>query len=193
MDVEKLRLFVAVSLPTTHLEHVQREIAPYREKLTNARWAVPENQHVTLKFLGSTPSDRLHEVERVCEIVAAGRSPGRLSLTSTGAFPSRNRVRVLWVGLDDPSSLLQQLAADLDRGFEPLGFPAESRSFTAHLTLCRFKMPVPLKGGLPEVDTSPLDPFDIDSIQLFRSHLSPKGARYEVLRAFPLSSVAPSD
>ena len=186
MDVEKLRLFVAVSLPPTHLEHVQREIAPFREKLKNARWTAPENQHVTLKFLGSTPSDRLHEVERVCEIVSAGKSPAQLSLTSTGAFPSRNRVRVLWVGLDDPASLLPELAADLDRGFEPLGFAAESRSFTAHLTLCRFRIPVPLKGGLPEVDTSTLEPFEIDRIQLFRSHLSPKGASYEVLREFPL-------
>ena len=188
MDVENVRLFVAVSIPRSHIDHVQREIAPFRAKVTNARWTPPENQHVTLKFLGSTPGDRLEEIERVCGIVAAGHEPAELSLTTTGAFPSSSRVRVLWVGLDDPASLLPGLAADLDRGFEPLGFPAEGRSFTPHLTLCRFRIPVPLKGGLPEVDTGMLEPFEIDSIQLFRSRLSPKGARYEVLREFPLGA-----
>ena len=188
MEVENVRLFVAVSIPRSHVDHVQREIAPFRDKATNARWTPPENQHVTLKFLGSTPGDRLAEVERVCGIVAAGHRPASLSFTGTGAFPSRNRVRVLWVGLDDPTSLLPRLAGDLDRGFEPLGFPAESRSFTAHLTLCRFRIPVPLKGGLPEVNTDDLEPFEVGAIQLFRSRLSPKGARYEVLGEYPLGA-----
>ncbi|MBW3594286.1 MAG: RNA 2',3'-cyclic phosphodiesterase [Actinobacteria bacterium] len=186
MDPERLRLFVAASIPREHLDRVQEEIAPFKQKVVNARWTPVENQHVTLKFLGSTPADRLDEVATVCEIVAAGREPAQVALTEVGAFPSKNRVRVLWVGLDDPASLLAGVAADLDRGFEPLGFPAEARAYTPHLTLCRFKIPVPLKGGLPELDLSDLPPFDVGAIQLFRSRLSPKGARYEVVREFAL-------
>ena len=188
METERLRLFVAVAIPRAHLDRVDREIAPFKEKVVNARWTAIENQHVTLKFLGYSPGDRLDEIARVCEIVAAGHSPSSVSLSTIGAFPSRNRVRVLWVGLDDPNDLMAGLAADLDRGFEPVGFPAEGRSFTPHLTLCRFKIPVPLKGGLPEVDLSDLPAFEVDSIRLFRSHLSPKGARYEVLREFELGN-----
>jgi 2'-5' RNA ligase len=66
-----------------------------------------------------------------------------------------------------------------------LGFAPEGRAYTPHLTLCRFKLPVPMKAGLPSVDVSDLDPFDIDRIELFQSHLSPKGARYESLASFP--------
>lgn len=186
MDVERLRLFVAVSVPRSHLERVDAEIAPFRDKLVNARWAPIENQHVTLKFLGSTPADRLNDIANVCGIVAAGRQPADVRLDRVGAFPSKSRVRVLWVGLDDPDSLLGHLAADLDRGFEALGYPTEGRAFTPHVTLCRFKIPVPLKGGLPEIDVADLPSFEVDAIQLFRSHLSPKGARYEVVREFRL-------
>ena len=188
VDVERLRLFVAVSIPRSHLEEIDRQIAPFKEKVTNARWVPLDNQHVTLKFLGTTPGDRLPEVEKVCAMAAASHHPATLSLGGVGAFPSRTRVRVLWVGLQDEGSLLQRVATDLDQGFEALGYPTESRAFTPHLTLCRFRMPVPLKGGLPELDTSGLEPFPIDAIQLFRSHLSPKGARYEVLKEFPIGA-----
>ena len=187
MPGDRLRLFVAVSIPRSHLEHVADQIAPFRSKVTNARWTEVDNQHVTLKFLGSTPADRLPDVTKVCEVVAASHSPATMSLDDIGAFPSAKRVRVLWVGLRDDTELLQRIAADLDQGFEPLGFPTEARSFTPHLTLCRFKIPVPLKSGLPEIDTSSLEPFEASAIELFRSHLSPKGARYEVLETFPLS------
>jgi len=186
MNGERLRLFVAVSIPRAHLERVDRELTPFKDKVTNGRWASVENQHVTLKFLGSSPGDRFDEITRVCEMVAAGHSASSVSLTGIGAFPSRNRVRVLWVGLDDPAQLLERLAGDLDRAFESLGFAAEARAYTPHLTLCRFKIPVPLKSGLPELDLSDLPRFEVAAIQLFRSHLSPKGARYEVMKEFPL-------
>lgn len=187
-DPDKIRLFVAASIPREHLEHVAEEIEPFRKKVSNARWLEVDNQHVTLKFLGSTPTDRLGEIEKVCEIVGSSHKPASLSIGGIGVFPTRSRVRVLWVGLSDETRLLERLAADLDQGFEPLGFPTESRAFTPHLTLCRFKIPVPLKGGLPTVDTESLTPFDVSSIELFRSHLSPKGARYEVLRSFDLGN-----
>ena len=191
MGSQLIRLFVAVTVPPSHLDVIEREIRPFRDKVTNARWTAPENQHLTLKFLGPTPVDRLEQVEKVCAIAAAGRAPAPVSLTDVGGFPSRSRIRVLWVGVDDPAGLLAGLAADLDRAFEPLGYAAEARPFTAHLTLARFKIPVPLKGGLPTLDLSGLAPFVVDRIELYRSHLSPKGARYERLSDFVLSTDRP--
>jgi 2'-5' RNA ligase len=186
MEAASVRLFVAVSIPRPHLERVDDEMRSFRDKAVNARWIDLENQHVTLKFLGRTPSDRLADVERVCAMVAASHRPAPVSVIGTGAFPSRSRVRVLWIGLDDPEGVLTRMAGDLDQAFEPLGFATEARSFTPHLTLCRFKIPVPLKGGFPEADLSDLEPFSIDRLELYRSHLSPKGATYEHVGEFPL-------
>lgn len=186
MAEARLRLFIGVSIPRDHLERIDEQIGSFRAKAVNARWIDLENQHVTLKFLGSTPGDRLADVERVCAMVSASHRARPVALAEIGAFPSRTRVRVLWVGIDDPDGLLASLAADLDQAFEPLGFAAEGRSFTPHLTLCRFRIPVPMKSGLPSLDMTGLDPFEIDRLQLFRSHLSPKGARYESIKGFPL-------
>ena len=189
-DVEKVRLFVAARIPDDRLGLLDEEVAPLRDKLTNARWAPVENQHLTLKFLGSASVDLLDGITTTCAMVAGGRRGGRLAFTELGAFPSKTRIRVLWVGVDDPAGVLAGLAADLDRAFEPLGFASEGRTYTPHLTLARFKLPVPLKSGFPSIDTSAIAPFTLDEITLFRSHLSPKGARYEVMATFPLGSGA---
>ena len=185
---ERFRLFVAARVPEDRLAQLAELVTPLREKLTNARWMIPENQHLTLKFLGSTPADHLDAVAQTCTMVGAGHRPSSMAITELGAFPSKTRVRVLWMGVSDPDGLLSRLAADLDRALEPLGFASESRAYTPHLTLARFKLPVPLKSGFPSLDASRIEPFDIRDIVLFRSFLSPKGSRYEVMRSFPLGS-----
>lgn len=185
---EKVRLFVAARIPDDRLELLDAALEPLRAKLTNARWVPVDNQHLTLKFLGWAPVDLLEGVATTCTMVAAGRPGGRLALTDLGAFPSKTRIRVLWVGVDDPSGVLGALAADLERAFEPLGFPSEGRVYTPHLTVARFKLPVPMKSGFPSLTAASIAPFELDEITLFRSHLSPKGARYEAIGVFPLRS-----
>jgi 2'-5' RNA ligase len=182
---DKLRLFVAADIPELHLDWVQNEIAPWRESVSGARWTEPRNQHLTLKFLGWADSEKRDDIEAACAKVAASHRSSTLRLTLPGAFPNPRRARVLWVGIDDPAGLLAALATDLDRAFESLGFEAEKRAFTAHLTLARFKVPARLE--LPELDARQLGEFEVDSIGLWRSHLARAGAEYELLERWPLN------
>lgn len=186
----KLRLFVGVHIPSQVLTQLDDRVAPLRAKLVNARWTPVENQHLTLKFLGSMPEDRVESVSQTCAMVAAGRRRGTLGFTDLGAFPSRTRVRVLWMGIEDHDNVLSPTAADLDGAFESLGFASEGRAYKPHLTLARFKLPVPLKSGFPEIDTAGIPSFEVTDIALFRSYLSAKGARYEVMDTFHLGSNA---
>ncbi len=143
-----------------------------------------DNQHVTLKFLGWAAEDALAAIEHACEVAAASHGVSELRLGDSGAFPNPRRMRVLWVGLDDPAELLTRVAHDLDQAFEPLGFATETRAFTPHLTLARFKVPRPL--GDVAVDLAGLEAFPVEGFDLWRSHLHPRGARYERLRTFGL-------
>lgn len=188
MSTERIRLFVAARIPEDRLEQLEELTELLRSKLTNARWTTPATQHLTLKFLGSTPVDRLDAVMQTTAMVAQGHAAAGLRFTELDAFPTRTRIRVLWLGVEDGAERLAAIASDLDRAFEPVGFPSEGRAYTPHLTLARFKLPVPLKSGFPSVDTSGIEGFSVDELTLFRSHLSPKGARYEVLKKFPLVS-----
>ena len=157
-----------------------------RDHAWGGRWTTSASQHVTLKFLGWTPSDRVDAVGSAIEIVARSHPGALVALGAVGAFPSMRRARVLWVGLEDPAELLARLAADLDRAMEPLGYAVEQRAFTPHLTLARFKSPARLEGLVPVRPWGRLDPFDIAAVTLYRSRLHPSGARYEALSSFPL-------
>ena len=190
-DVERFRLFAAVAMPDEHLDWLKKSTEGLRELWPHARWTPPENQHVTLKFLGTTAADRLEPVSHVMKMVAAGRPGAEISLGQLGSFPSSKRVRVLWAGLEDPDDLLSGAVRDLGSALEPLGYPVEEREFTPHLTLARFREPVRPADPLPDLDMGSLPSIPVKSIELFRSHLSPKGARYEVLESFPLGAVEP--
>lgn len=182
---DRLRLFVAVDVPLEHREWIASETSEWRAASPGARWTEVRNQHLTLKFLGWTEADALDDIQQACESVARGRRAASVRLASPGAFPTPRRARVLWIGVEDPAGLLTSLAADLDRAFEPLGFAAEKRSYTAHLTLARLK--VPGRVGLPDLDASRLGEFTVDRLVLWRSHLGRGGAEYERVGEWPLN------
>jgi RNA 2',3'-cyclic 3'-phosphodiesterase len=183
----RLRLFVAVSVPRPQLEALDAAVAGFRDDLPGARWAPLDNQHVTLKFLGSTPAELFADVAQAVQSSAESHSPSDVALGGLGAFPSDRRARVLWAGIDDPGSLLTSLAATLDREMEPLGYGIEKRAFTPHLTLARFKEPARVTGTLRELDPSWASSWTVETIELYQSRLSPKGATYEVLGSVPLN------
>ena len=185
MTPERLRLFVAVSVPDDALRAAAEAIEPVKPLWPDARWVDLASQHVTLKFLGWTNDDALDAIVAACREVAAAHSPARVSLGGIDAFPTRRRVRVLWAALDDPAGLLASVAAGLDAALEPLGFPREERAFTPHLTLARFKVPRRMAAPWPDVVIDAA-PWDVAELGLWRSHLSPKGARYEVLEKLRL-------
>jgi 2'-5' RNA ligase len=179
-----LRLFLAASLHE-HLAWVGDRVAELQELWPEARWIPPQNQHVTLKFLGSTPESELGRVVSACERVAAAHRPQPIGLSQLGVFPSPRRARVLWIGLDDPAQVLTSLAQTVDEELASLGFPRESRPYSPHLTVARFKTPT-VAGDLPVLRGQP-GPCLLRSFDLWRSHLSPKGARYERLVSFSLA------
>ena len=183
-----LRLFFAASVPLELLESLQERLADLRSAFPQARWTGPATQHLTLKFLGATPEDRLEEVRRTGAAAAREKQGAAVSLAELGAFPSARRARVLWLGVEDPADVLTGLAQGLGHALEALGFTVEARTFTPHLTLARFKDPVKLPPE-PSLSGSTLPPFEVSEVGLWRSHLSPKGARYELLEVFPLGRV----
>lgn len=182
-----LRLFFAVELPEELLEAVQVAGAELRSRWPQGRWTRPENQHLTLKFLGATPEEDLAGVLRAGAEVARAHTAAEVALADLGAFPSARRARVLWLGVSDPSGVLAALAGGLSAALEPLGFASEARPFVPHLTLARFKSPVRTDAGL-SLGLSETT-FEVTGLGLWRSHLSPKGARYELLESLPLRPV----
>jgi RNA 2',3'-cyclic 3'-phosphodiesterase len=188
-QAESLRLFVAVDMPEESKGALEQAVNPWRERLGAGRWVVRDNWHVTLKFLGRTWPRLLPVVAAAGREVASTVVPFQVRLSGLGVFPGPSRARVLWAGLDDPDGHLTGLSEGLDAALAK-DFTPEKRAFTPHLTVARFNPPIPMREHAEALAGTPIDapPFTVDRLVLYRSHLSPRGARYEALEGFPLGS-----
>jgi 2'-5' RNA ligase len=179
------RLFLAVEVPLAVLNVVNAAVRPWRESFPAARWIPPENYHVTLKFLGRTAARLTPWVGETVGAIAGAHPPATLQVRGLGAFPSTQRARVLWAGIDDPAGVLTGLVADLETGLAE-SFRPEVRRFHPHLTVARSEPPL----RLPEPyagTTLASGSFVVDRVVLFRSHLQGRRSpKYEPLRTFAL-------
>jgi 2'-5' RNA ligase len=182
MGTDKLRLFIAVDVPLGLRRALSETLD--RKAYGPGRWTDVESQHVTLKFLGWSERLALGKIGDAARVTASEAAPFQARLSTLGAFPSSRRAAVLWVGVEDDGACAA-LAGALDRRMTRLGFTAEARDFTPHLTLARFKPPRALGELSPlALETSS---FEVDEVVLYRSHLSSEGARYEAIDRYPLA------
>jgi len=185
-----MRLFVAVDLPGPIRAALAEQQKSFRDSLgkagLGARWVNPAGIHLTLKFLGHVQDERLNEISQALARLG-GFTPFQVEVKGFGCFPTPNRPRVLWAGLEAPPDLAR-LASKVEESMEKLGFEREQREFNPHLTLARFKEPRPLPAlrELVEVRSDvPLGRFEICDYFLFESKLHPGGAEYRKLAQFP--------
>jgi RNA 2',3'-cyclic 3'-phosphodiesterase len=184
-----MRLFIALNLPESERERIFEAAMPLREEGFPVRWIEPENFHLTLKFLGQVRSETLPAVEQVVRKVAAQTQAFQVSLGGFGAFPTIRRPRVLWVGVE-PSPALRCLKQDLEWGLASHGFERETRAFHPHVTLGRAaeEEGAGVFRGLDEL-AARLDyagTVSLRTVDVMRSQLSKKGARYTLVRASPM-------
>lgn len=191
----ELRLFVACELPP----EMRAALAALQDTLRLAggeppvRWVRPDGIHLTLKFLGAVPAERVAAICAALAPIVDGMRPLTLSLGSLGTFGGRRGVRVLWVSVEGDVPRVAELQRRVEAALAPLGFPTEDRAFSPHLTLAR----VPENVGADErqrlwdltkgAAAPEAAPVTIREVSLMRSILGPGGAVYQRLAAFPLS------
>lgn len=144
----------------------------------------PPNWHITIRFVGqATPSgvDRL--AERTEALVDAKR--GRVWLAGLGAFPSFTKASVLYVAIDDPMGLLDELAATAEEAATDVGFEPEGRPFVPHLTLSRVRPVRDLSSISAALDDVRI-PIRVEALTLFRTEPTREGPVYMPIHRFPL-------
>ena len=182
-----IRSFVAIDVEPAVRAALRSLQTEFIDTHADVRWVRPEGLHVTLKFLGAVEPARLEAVHTALVAALANQAALRLAVRGLGAFPSWRRPRVVWVGLDGEG--VAELAACTEQTLTGLGFAAEGRPFTPHLTLGRVNS---LRGWprLEELIKTHLeDDFGtsrIDAVTVYRSTLQPGGATYTSLWTIPL-------
>jgi RNA 2',3'-cyclic 3'-phosphodiesterase len=188
-----MRLFLGIEIDDA-VRRRAAAIADAAEALVSGtlvvRWIAAENLHITLWFLGEVAEARvpalLAAVDRPFAV-----PPFDLRLGGLGAFPPSGVPRVLWLGVRDGAQSLANLHAQLADRLQPLGFAAERRPFSAHLTIGRIKSaragvrPRDLKRQWSDFPAE-AGQCRVQAVTVFRSRLSPRGAAYEALVRVPL-------
>jgi 2'-5' RNA ligase len=181
-----MRLFVALDFADWIHAFIRELVATeLRPLYKSARWVRPEGMHVTLKFIGHVPAEKLDPIRAALANVRSS-APVEMTFHGLGFFPSERRPRVLWCGIE-ASRNLASLAKDIESVLAPLGVPTEDREFVPHLTLARFESPRDLDQLIARVEElKSLDPFTARERQfhLYESTLKPSGAEYKKLESF---------
>ena len=185
------RLFFAVPVPGASRAPLEAALPRLEPMLPGARLAPPGGWHLTLAFLGQVQPEMADEVVRVGEAAVAGIPPARLRLEGAGTFPEGRKARVLWTGIGGDAEVLVRLAAALSAACKAAGLRSEERPLVPHLTLARFSTPAPVPSEALDlvagaVAASPS--WEARELACYRSTLGgPRGARYRVVREFPLT------
>ncbi len=181
-----MRLFTGLDLPAEvvgNLEQLQRQLRP----AARIAWSPPANLHITTKFIGEWPEERLGEVQQALASLPT-RPPIPVHIRKVGFFPNPHSPRNFWCGIEAPG--LPELAADTDRAVATLGIAREQRPFSPHLTLARIKEKPdlqPLREAIAAQTSLEFGEFAASGFFLYRSQLHPTGSVYTKLAEFPFS------
>jgi RNA 2',3'-cyclic 3'-phosphodiesterase len=192
-----LRLFAAVEID----EPVRIAAADASERLRarllrkdlhiDARWVAADHLHITIWFIGEV------DEARAAVIVSAMQQPFPcgpfdLHLSGFGAFPPNGAPRVLWLGVRTGQEGLRALHAETGARLRPLGFEAERRPYSGHVTVARVK-DAPRASARMVQEVLAGTPADagqtrVKAVTLFRSRVSSKGSTYEPIARAPLKA-----
>ena len=178
-----MRTFVALELSDTVREELGRLQGELGRAGCDVKWVAPENIHLTVKFLGDVEEEKINEIKNILTRISSGEKTFEISLFKLGAFPSIDRPRVLWAGIDKGCAEVEKIASLAKEGLENIGFPKEDHPFSAHLTLGRVrsgKNKDALREKILSLEARPVFS-EVNHIALFRSTLTPKGPIYSVL------------
>ena len=176
------RLFVALNLP----ESVKKSLEPLAKGLGDARWTLPEQQHLTLRFIGEVDNGAMRDVIEALAMVPA--RPFQLTLKGLGHFPPRGEPRVLWVGVEKNAELAA-LKRRIDRALRETAVPPETRKFAPHVTIARIRAPLsPTRLGtyLMRHNLYRSEPFPVSSFHLYSSWLRSDGAEHQIEASYEL-------
>jgi 2'-5' RNA ligase len=183
-----MRLFIAIEIPETVRSVLSELMKSLRDSCRDARWARLAGLHVTLKFIGETPSERVEELKSALTNISP-RDPITINFCGLGFFPNAARPRVLWAGVEAGPELAS-LAAAVEKALSPAKIQQEDRKFSPHLTLARFKDSAgvdALQVAIEKVGPLKFGGATATEFHLYQSALKPGGAEYTRLATFSLS------
>ena len=185
--MSQLRAFLAIDVDEDLKAKMYKIIKEFRQIDANIKYVDLENLHLTLKFFGDIDTEGMDLLSSRISQVVSDFDRFTIKIKGCGAFPNTNRIKVIWLGIDD-DEIVKQLHDELDGEFVKLGFDKDKR-FSSHLTIGRMKSAKgknKVKSTIEEFSEVEIGEMTVDKIILKKSTLTPQGPIYEDLEIFEL-------
>lgn len=182
--METVRAFVGCALDlgtTRRVVELSRAVRSLADAAGwEARWVPAPNLHFTLRFLGDIDQGLVEPVAEAVRAVARATTPLVVGVGGVGAFPDRDRPRVVYADVTRGHEALARLAGRLEAALSSLGFAKPDRPFVGHMTLGRVQVS---RGPLSTITppNSECGAGTVSSIALYRSDLFSSGAEHVTL------------
>ncbi len=180
---ETIRTFISLELPGS----VKQAVEGLKEHLMasggDVKWVKIQGLHLTLKFLGQIPSEKVPAITGALDPIAVRERLFKVTLKGVGAFPSLRNPRVVWVGLEGDNRLAR-LQSYVEDAITRLGFESETRPFKPHLTLGRVRSPRRRQALIDALESKAAwesGTCELSEISLMKSELKPGGVVYTPL------------
>lgn len=185
--MSQIRAFLAIDLDDDLKPKINKIIREFKQIDANIKYVDLENLHFTLKFFGDIDTEGIDLISSKIENVIKDFDSFDIKIKGCGAFPNKNRIKVIWVGLDE-DEILKDLHDKLDKEFNYIGFDLDKK-FSSHLTIGRMKSAKgkdKVKKTLETFNTIDIGTMEVNTITLKKSTLTPSGPIYEDLIQFRL-------
>jgi len=191
------RLFIALPMPDAVQERIAKTVDLLSDHDLPVRWVAAESAHLTLHFLGETPTERAELVRMGLGTAVSRHAPFALHTGDLGVFPGIRKPRVIWQGLNGQTERLAALHREIGRQLVQLEFEVDDRQFHPHVTLGRVRDNPPASLGvdiqhalndrrIAELVMSSRVEIPITEVLLVRSFLERGGARHVPIDRYPL-------
>ncbi|NKB43632.1 MAG: RNA 2',3'-cyclic phosphodiesterase [Alphaproteobacteria bacterium] len=176
------RLFVGLALP----DDVREQLARFNHGLPGARWVAPENTHLTLRFIGDVDRHAAADIDSTLQGVDTDSFD--VWLSGLGVFGQGRKTRALYVRAEAPSGLTH-LQGKVESAVVRAGQPPETRKFSPHVTVARFRSAHPdrIQAFVERNGLFRAGPIAVTRFVLFESHMGKGGSIYEELADYPLN------
>lgn len=131
-----MRVFIAIEFSKEIKDYMYRVQQELKASMEKGNFSNVENFHLTLRFIGEVPQDKILSLKQAIEKTAANIVSFKLDTDTIGFFPKGNK-KVIWMGIKKEKALLEKLFSSLEGELEKIGIKKEEKPFSPHITLVR--------------------------------------------------------
>jgi len=174
-----MRLFLAIKIPEEvkmYLSEISKDLSAFK----GIKRVYSENIHLTLLFIGESqnPEDIAKKVSKI------KFKKFSLKTSSFGYFPSHDKIKVIWQGLEDSMDLFnlqKEISSTLN----------SQDGYISHITFARVNRIFPFERKkiieILESKVTKVFSFEVTNFQLYSSELTDVGPIYRIIQTFKAS------